>query len=156
MLLIILAALNQGVDPSLLNAVVKVESDFNPNAINYTAPVKSYGLGQLTRDTAWAHCRLPFEKIMKAKLNLECSAKVLAYQLKRYGGDVKKALSAYNAGTYTIKNTSYVERVLNNVQTNYYQKPNGNNQRGYGILFQMRNGPAARYPLGMLSAIPQE
>jgi soluble lytic murein transglycosylase-like protein len=46
-------------------------------------------------------------------INIDLGTKLLARQLKRYGGDIRKAVSAYNAGHYTESNSkSYVEPVL--------------------------------------------
>lgn len=105
------AATANGIDPKLFAALVAVESTFKPNAINSTARIKSYGLSQLTIVTAKHHCKLDESEIMDPKKNLFCGAKVLAHQLRRYKGDVNKALSAYNAGTYTPKNSVYAKKI---------------------------------------------
>lgn len=113
------AALVNKVPENLFHALILVESNYNPNAINTTAPVKSYGLTQLTVATAKHRCRLKKKDIMDPKKNLFCGAKVLAYQLKRYQGDTDKALSAYNAGTYTRNNFEYVMRVKSQLERLY-------------------------------------
>jgi soluble lytic murein transglycosylase-like protein len=106
------AAAHHGIDTQLFRAIVLVESHFDPQAKNDKAPVWSYGIGQLTKATAIHRCKLSPDKIMDPVLNAECAAKVLAYQIDRYGGDRRKAVSAYNAGTYTERNVEYVEKVL--------------------------------------------
>lgn len=113
------AAVAHGVNPELFHALVMVESTFKPNAVNRTARIKSYGLAQLTIDTAWHHCKLSKEEIMEPAKNLNCGAKVLSHQLRRYKGDVDKALSAYNAGTYTPKNAIYAKKVKQKMATRY-------------------------------------
>lgn len=95
----------------LFHAIIIVESRYKPLAVNLDAPVKSYGLTQLTKATAEHHCRLSFEKIMVPEENIKCGAKVLSYQLNRYKGDIYKTISAYNAGTFTTKNSEYVRLV---------------------------------------------
>jgi hypothetical protein len=46
-------------------------------------------------------------------INIDMGARHLAWNLKRYGGDVEKALSSYNAGSYTESNRhNYIEKVI--------------------------------------------
>lgn len=103
----------------LLSAVIHQESHFNPKAINVKAPIASYGIGQLTKATAAHHCGIKESELLDLRKNLECSAKVLAYQFRRYKGDFDKTMSAYNAGTYTPKNHEYVRLVKYRMQQNY-------------------------------------
>lgn len=98
---------------ALFSAVLYQESLFTANAVNISAKVPSYGIGQLTKDTAHDQCNLSFDQIFDLRRNLDCSAKVLAMQLRRYNGHVLMALSAYNAGTATNKNLRYVADVMN-------------------------------------------
>lgn len=113
------AAKANGIEPELFHALVMVESSFNPKAINKTARIKSYGLAQLTIDTAQHHCKLSKKEIMDPTKNLFCGAKVLRYQLRRYKGDVDKALSAYNAGTYTKYNAIYAIKIRQKMVMRY-------------------------------------
>lgn len=99
-----LAALLNGIDPKVFVALIHIESSFNPRAKSKNA----YGLAQLTKPTIKRFC--PGIKVFDPAQNLNCGAKVLRYQLDRYK-DLRKALSAYNAGTYTPKNHDYVRRV---------------------------------------------
>ena len=117
--MIIAAATKYAISVALLSAVIHQESNFNPSAINSNAPVHSFGLGQLTIATALHRCKLPAKDIMNTSLNLDCAAKVLAYQYGRYNGDIAKALSAYNAGTFTPKNYEYVLLVKGRMKENY-------------------------------------
>lgn len=93
---------------SLMHAIVHQESKYQPSAINRNAPVISYGLGQLTKTTAFERCGLSLDRIMDQKSNLDCSTKYMARQLKRYKGDEFKAISAYNLGSYNPKNMDYI------------------------------------------------
>jgi soluble lytic murein transglycosylase-like protein len=45
--------------------------------------------------------------------NIDLGARHLAWNIKRYGGNIRKGLSAYNAGSYTENNTKdYVDKVM--------------------------------------------
>ena len=86
---------------NLLSAILEFESHFQPLAVNYKKPgvaVTSHGLGQLTLDTAAAHCNLQLADLYSPNKNINCSAKVLKYQLIRYA-NVDYAIAAYNSGT---------------------------------------------------------
>jgi hypothetical protein len=64
--------------------------------------IESKGLGQLTVDTAWQHCRMSAADLHDPEKNVLCSAKVLKYQLNRYRSKdnaVEWAVAAYNWGT---------------------------------------------------------
>lgn len=115
--LIMATAIKYAIPAFLLSAVIHQESNFNPLAVNKAAPVHSFGLGQLTMSTARQFCNLTRKTILNPEKNLDCSAKVLAYQLNRYN-DLDKAISAYNAGSYTPKNKSYVNSVNDRVMEN--------------------------------------
>ncbi len=83
-------------DPNLLRAVIKCESDFNHLAVSRSG---AQGLMQLMPETA----RLvdvgdPFD----ARENLEGGARYLKYLLDSFG-DVNLALAAYNAGEGTVR-----------------------------------------------------
>lgn len=45
-------------------------------------------------------------------LNIYYAGKYLKKQLDRYKGDIPKAVSAYNAGTYRTSNEAYVDKVF--------------------------------------------
>jgi hypothetical protein len=45
-----------------------------------------------------------FFDLYETDTNIDLGCQILAKQLKRYGGDVKKAISAYNAGHWTQNN----------------------------------------------------
>lgn len=101
-----------GIQRNLLHAIVQQESRYNPDAVNHNAPISSYGIGQITINTAKDKCGLHHGEIMDLRKNLDCAAKILSKHLQRYGGDEWKAISAYNAGSFTRKNYKYTLSVL--------------------------------------------
>jgi soluble lytic murein transglycosylase-like protein len=86
------AARRHGLDPALVLAVVAVESDFRPDAVS---PKGAQGLMQLMPATA---ASLGVADALDAAANVEGGARHLGALVARYGGDLKRALAAYNAG----------------------------------------------------------
>jgi soluble lytic murein transglycosylase-like protein len=79
------------VSPALLDAVVWQESRWNVDAVS---PAGARGLAQLMPATA----RMMGVDPDDPHANLEGGARYLRMQLDRFGGDLEKALAAYNAG----------------------------------------------------------
>ncbi len=103
-------------DPALLQAVIQVESNFNPQAVSSKGAI---GLMQLMPLTAAAlHVLDPFDP----NDNIRAGAALLRRLLDRFGGDLSLALAAYHAGERRIIQTVspealpetqlYVDRVL--------------------------------------------
>jgi soluble lytic murein transglycosylase-like protein len=82
----------QGLSADLLRGVMKQESGFRPCAVS---PKGAAGLMQLMPGTAE---ELGIQNPFDAASNVDGGARFLKQLLNRYGGDVPKALGAYNAG----------------------------------------------------------
>ncbi len=102
-------------DPALLRAVIKAESDFRQHAVSRKGAV---GLMQLTPGAAKTLSVMnPYDSIQ----NIRGGAKQLRHLLNLYRGDLPLALAAYNAGVHKVKDRrvpripetrSYVRKVL--------------------------------------------
>ncbi len=92
------AAERHGLDPALVAAVVRAESAFDPRAVSHKG---ARGLMQLMPATA-SRFGLSFAEIHDPAKNLDAGARYLAWLIERFGGDVLRALAAYNAGEGTV------------------------------------------------------
>lgn len=94
--IILASARDTGVRPDVLREVIRQESNFHPCAVS---PAGAQGLMQLMPATARdLAVRNPFDP----RQNVDGGARFLRQLLERYGGDLRLALSAYNAGPATV------------------------------------------------------
>jgi len=91
-------------DPDLIRAVIKAESDFNVSARSNKGAM---GLMQLMPDTA----RLHNVNAYNPSENVEGGARHLRMLLDRYQGDLELSLAAYNAGSAAVEKPYHVKHL---------------------------------------------
>jgi len=120
------------VDPQLVHAIIKVESEYDPKAVSTKGAM---GLMQLIPETAQ---RFGVENPFNPKENIEGGVSYLKHLLNLFGGDLPLSLAAYNAGEGAVQRSGgvpayaetqdYVQKV-----TNLYQSgspPSGGHANG--------------------------
>jgi soluble lytic murein transglycosylase-like protein len=90
--LIAAAARDNAVDPKLVKSVMLIESGFNPAAISRKG---ARGLMQLMPAVA---AERGVRDVHDPKQNISAGTQQLSHLMSYYGGDLIKALAAYNAG----------------------------------------------------------
>lgn len=94
------AALRYSMDPDLLHAVIKVESNYRPLAVSSKGAI---GLMQIMPTTG---VELGFANPRRDLLipvnNIDAGARYLARMMRRFDGDLSLALAAYNAGPSAV------------------------------------------------------
>ncbi|MCJ7754439.1 MAG: lytic transglycosylase domain-containing protein [Thermoanaerobaculales bacterium] len=105
-----------GVDPKLIDALVHVESGYNPNAVSRKGAM---GLMQLMPETAK---RLKVDDPFNPAENVRGGVKEISRLVSRYSGNLQLALAAYNAGEGAVskyrgvppyaETRSYISKIL--------------------------------------------
>ncbi|MCS7183668.1 MAG: lytic transglycosylase domain-containing protein [Thermoanaerobaculum sp.] len=86
-----------GLDPHLVDLVIRLESGYNPRAVS---PKGAMGVMQLMPQTAALY---GVANVFDAEENLRGGVRYLRDLLERFGFDLSKALAAYNAGPKAVE-----------------------------------------------------
>jgi soluble lytic murein transglycosylase-like protein len=132
--LVVRVSEERGLDPRLVDALVRVESDYDPQAVSRRGAM---GLMQLMPETAR---RLAVEDPFDPEDNVRGGTQELSRLVERYAGNLQLALAAYNAGEGAVaqykgvppysETRTYVARILSlytgrphSLQTSYRRAP---------------------------------
>jgi soluble lytic murein transglycosylase-like protein len=109
------------VDPQLVHAIIKVESEYDPKAVSRKGAM---GLMQLIPETAQ---RFGVENPFNPKENIQGGVSYLKHLLDLFGGNLSLSLAAYNAGEGAVQRfggipsfaetRDYVQKVTNIYQS---------------------------------------
>ncbi|MBI5411241.1 MAG: lytic transglycosylase domain-containing protein [Nitrospirae bacterium] len=131
-------AQRHNLEPALLRAVIKAESDFDPGAVSRAGAV---GLMQLMPHTAM---RLAVRDSYDPEENIGGGARHLRDLLDRFQGNLTLALAAYNAGEHVVERYQavppfdetrvYVAKVLRFYRAYLPKERTGQNQTLSGRL----------------------
>lgn len=127
-LLILEFAIRNGIDPVLIKAIMKWESNFKPFIVTPESKGRfSYGLMQILDQTARTVWGIYNPKILlNPRTNIYYAAKYLKSLKRRYPNNIKDQIAGYNAGSARFDkfgryiNQKYVDKVYGYYK--YYKK----------------------------------
>ncbi|MCL9823388.1 lytic transglycosylase domain-containing protein [Helicobacter colisuis] len=106
-----------GIDPQLLWAIAKTESQLNPNALNQNNKNGSYDIGimqinSIHLNELWTKYGISEDDLYNPRLNIHIGAKILKDCLNKYDNNLINGITCYNG---RIENNPYGEKVLDNL-----------------------------------------
>jgi soluble lytic murein transglycosylase-like protein len=128
-------ASNHGVDPALVRAVMKTESNFDRWAIS---PKGARGLMQLIPATA---SRFGVRDSFDPQQNVEGGVRYLKFLLEKFNGNIDLSLAAYNAGENLVERIGRIPAIPET--TNYVRK--------IRAIYQKKAAPAVSTPPAMIA-----
>ena len=115
-------SLNHGVDPGLVRAVIKTESNFNRWAVSRKGAL---GLMQLIPSTGR---RYGVQDFFDPQQNVDGGVRYLKFLLEKFKGNLDLSLAAYNAGENLVERLGRIPQIpettdyVRKVRANYGKK----------------------------------
>jgi soluble lytic murein transglycosylase-like protein len=129
---------NHGVDPALVRAVMKTESNFNRWARSAKGAM---GLMQLIPATGR---RYGVSDFYDPQQNIEGGVRYLRFLLDKFNGNIDLALAGYNAGENLVERLGRIPRIPET--TNYVRK--------IRAIYSKTSAPVVPAPATLAAAIP--
>jgi soluble lytic murein transglycosylase-like protein len=100
---------SHSIDSYLIKCIIKVESDFNPDAVSVAGAA---GLMQLMQYTAWEY---NVTDRSDPESNIRAGVSHFSFLMKEFKGDVPLALAAYHAGYNRVKKLGAVPPIRSTI-----------------------------------------
>ncbi|MCE5312898.1 MAG: lytic transglycosylase domain-containing protein [Nitrospiraceae bacterium] len=135
-------ARKHNVDPDLLKAVIKAESNWNHRAVS---PKGARGLMQLMPATA---AQLGVKNVFDPVENIDGGARYLRYLIEKFNGNLTLALAAYNAGPARVEKkmrvpaipetVSYVRNIVSSYNRSGSKKSGSNTAAAHNVEYKIK------------------